>query len=57
MELPAGKELYNILILGNYKKPTSQEYFEAFFKSSTIDQKDIYLLPRKITTGTKYRSF
>ena len=38
------KELYNVLILGNYKKPTSQGYFEAFFESSTIDWKDIYLL-------------
>ena len=38
------KELYNILILGNYKKPTSQGYFEAFFESSTTDWKVIYLL-------------
>ena len=34
------KELYNILILGNYEKPTSQGYFEAFFESTTIDWKD-----------------
>ena len=41
------KELYNFLILGNYEKPTLQEYFEAFFESTTIDWKDIYLLPSK----------
>ena len=29
------KKLYNILILGNYGKPTPQGYFEAFFESST----------------------
>ena len=40
------KELYNILILGYYKKQTSQGYFEAFFESSAIDWKDICLLPR-----------
>ena len=41
------KELYHFLILGNYEKPTLQEYFEAFFESTTIDWKDIYLLPSK----------
>ena len=29
------KELYNTLILSNYKKPTSQRYFEGLFESST----------------------
>ena len=33
-----------------------QGYFEAFFESSTIDWKDIYLLPRKTTINTKHRS-
>ena len=51
------KELYNILILGNYKEPTSHRYFEAFFEFSTIACKDIYPLPRKITINTKNRSF
>ena len=50
------KKLY-ILILGYYKKPTSQGYFEAFFESSTIDWKGIYLLPHKTTTYTKHYSF
>ena len=50
------KKLY-ILILGYYKKPTSQGYFEAFFESSTIDWKYIYLLPRKTAINTKHRSF
>ena len=50
------KELYNILILGNYKKPTSQGYFESFFESSTIDWKEIYLLPCKTTINTKHCS-
>ena len=39
------KEIFNILILGNYEKPTSQGYFKAFFESETIDKKYIYLLP------------
>ena len=51
------KELYNIFILWNYKKPTLQGYFEASFQSSAIDWKDIYLLPHKTTTNTKHRSF
>ena len=51
------KELYNILILGNYKKPASQVYFQAFFEPSTIDWIDIYLILRKITINTKYCSF
>ena len=46
-----------ILILGNYKKPTSQRYFEAFFESSTIDWKDIHLLECKTTINTKHRLF
>ena len=51
------KELFNILILGIYEKPTSQGYFESFFECSTFDWKDIYLLPRKTTINTKHRSF
>ena len=34
------RELYNILILGNYEKTTSQGYFETFFESTSIDWKD-----------------
>ena len=45
-----------ILISGNYKKPTSQRYFEAFFESSAIDWKDIYLLECKTTINTKHCS-
>ena len=48
---PNSKELYNILILGNY----TQGYFEAFFESSTIDYH--YLLSRKTTINTKLCSF
>ena len=33
------KELYNILILGIYKKPMLQGYFEAFLESTTIHWK------------------
>ena len=51
------KGLYQILILGNYKILTSQGYFEAFFEFSTIDLKDIYLLPCKTTINTKHSSF
>lgn len=40
-KIPLGKlnskELYNILILGNYENTTSQEYFEVFLESTTID--------------------
>ena len=32
-----GKELYNILTLGNYQKPTTNEDFKAFFESTTSD--------------------
>ena len=46
------KGLCNITILGNYEKPTSQEYFEAFFESTTIDWKDIYLFSRKTSFNT-----
>ena len=49
-------ELY-IVILGNYKKPTSQGYFEVFFECSTIDWGDIYLLPRSTTINTKHHLF
>ena len=35
----------------------SQGCFEAFFESSTIYWKDIYLLPHKTTINTKHRSF
>ena len=45
----------NILILGNYKKPTSQGCVESFFESTTIDRKP--LLPHKATLNTKYPSF
>ena len=44
--------LCNITILGNYEKPASQEYFETFFESTTIDWKDIYLFSRKISFNT-----
>ena len=47
----------NYVILRNHKKSTSQGYFEAFFESSTIDWKYIYLLPRKTAINTKHRSF
>ena len=32
----------------------SQGYFEAFFESTTIEWKDIYLLPCTTTINTKY---
>ena len=50
-------ELYKIQIIINYKKPTSQSYFEKIFKNSNLDWKTIYLLPRIATVDTTIRVF
>lgn len=59
-KIPLGKlnskELYNILILGDYEKPTSQGYFEAIYESTTIDHK-ILLISMQNVKCPLYKSF
>ena len=50
-------ELYKIQIIIKYKKPTSQSYFEKFFKNSHLDWKAVYLLPCITTVYTTIRVF
>ena len=51
------KELYLMQIILEYKKPTSQAYFENIFKNFTFDWNKIYLLPRLVTLDSVLRSF
>ena len=51
------KELYSILISTKLNKPTSQAYFEKLFTLSEQDWKNIYILPRRVTTDTHLRNF
>jgi len=50
------KELYSIQNFCNNSKTTSQKYFESLFQT-TLDWKEICLLPRKVTIDTFTRSF
>ena len=51
------KEVYLVLVLSLKNKPTSQSYFENSFPNYTFDWKQIYLLPRIITTNSYQRNF
>ena len=51
------KELYKLQIILNCNKPTSQNYFEKYFKTSEIEWKKIYVIPRVVTSDTKLRAF
>ena len=51
------KELYNIQLLANFLKPTSQAYFEKVFAGHVIEWDKIYILPRIVTTDSRMRIF
>ena len=47
------KELYNIWLLSNFLKPTSQAYFESVFMGNVFEWGKIYILPRIVTTDSR----
>ena len=49
--------LYEILIVADKIRPTSQTYFENLFSNFKPDWKTIYLLPRRVTLHTNLRMF
>ena len=51
------KEFYNIQLLANFLKPTSQAYFENIFKGHVFQWDKIYILPRIVTTDSRIRIF
>ena len=51
------KELYLMQIVLEYKKPTSQVYFENIFNNFNFDWNKIYILPRLVTLDSVLRSF
>ena len=50
------KELYKLQIILRCKKPTSQSYFENYFKTDDFDWKKIYVIPCIVTIDTKQRA-
>ena len=51
------KELYWILITTVKYKPTSQKYFEKKFTDLSLDWKEIYMIPRIVSSKTYMRCF
>ena len=51
------KELYNIQLLANFLKPTSQDYFEKIFAGHVFKWDKIYILPRIVTTDSRIRIY
>ena len=51
------KELYWILITTVKYKPTSQKYFEKKFTDLSLDWKEIYMIPRIVSSNTYMRYF
>ena len=51
------KELYNIQLLANFLKPTSQAYFEEIFGGYVFEWDKICILPRIVTTDSRIRIF
>ena len=51
------KELYWILITTVKHKPTSQKYFEKKFTDLSLDWKEIYMIPRIVSSNTYMRCF
>ena len=51
------KELYNISLYSMYEKPTSQSYYEKLLKTTNLNWKEIYILPRKVSIDTNLRMF
>ena len=50
-------EVYNIELLANFLKPTSQTYFENVFEGYIFEWDKIYILPRIVTTDSRIRIF
>ena len=51
------KELYNIRLLANSVKPSSQSYFENVFLGHVFEWDKIYVLPRIVTTDSRIPTF
>ena len=51
------KDLRSILLARKNIKPTSQRYFETHFPNYILLWKNIYLLPRLVTSNTSLRNF
>ena len=51
------KELYNIQLLANFLKPTSQAYFENIFAWHVFEWDKIYILPKIVTADSGIRIF
>ena len=51
------KEIYNILISTNILQPSSQNYYQRLFQATSLDWKNIYILPRIVTLDTRFRTF
>ena len=51
------KEFYNIQLLINFLKPTSQAYFENIFAGHVFEWNMIYILPRIVATDSRIRIF
>ena len=49
------KELYNIQLLANFLKPTSQAYFENVFVGHVFEWDNIYILSRIVATDSTIR--
>ena len=51
------KELYNIQLLANFLKSTTQAYFENVLAGHVFEWDKIYILPRIVTTDSRIRIF
>ena len=51
------KEMYNIQILHKNCEPTGQIYYKDLLNGSSLEWKEIYLLPRLTTIDNKLRVF
>ena len=51
------KELYDIELLANFLRPTSEAYFENVFVGHIFQWNKIYFLPRIVTTDSRIRIF
>ena len=51
------KELYNIQLLTNFLKPTSQAYFENIFAGHVFEWDKIYILRRIVKPDSRIRIF
>ena len=51
------KELYNISLCSMYEKPTSQSYYEKLLETTSLNWKETYILPRKVSKDTNLCMF